>query len=194
MKILQGLFVLISLFGYYYIGYEIVREQSSVLVSLYLSLFVFTYLLIRSCDSLKKILGIGILFRLILLIATPLLSQDFYRFICDGMLVANHLNPYEATPDFLNQSSAFFSSQFSQDLYNVMGTLSAEHYSNYPPLNQLGFYIASILGGDSILANIVSIRLLLILADLGVFWIGIKLLNLLGLPEKRIAFYFLNPV
>ena len=34
-----------------------------------------------------------------------------------------------------------------------------EHYSNYPPLNQLGFYIASILGGDSILANIVSILL-----------------------------------
>jgi len=194
MKILQGLFVLISLFGYYYIGYEIVREQSSVLVSLYLSLFVFTYLLIRSCDSLKKILGIGILFRLILLIATPLLSQDFYRFIWDGMLVANHLNPYEATPDFLNQSSAFFLSQFSQDLYNGMGTLSAEHYSNYPPLNQLGFYLASILGGDSILANIVSIRLLLILADLGIFWIGIKLLNLLGLPEKRIAFYFLNPL
>lgn len=193
-EILQCLFILMSLLGYYYIGYEIVREQSFVLVTLYFSLFVFSYFLVKSCDSLKKILGVGILFRLILLIATPLLSEDFYRFIWDGMLVANHLNPYEATPDFLNKSSAFFSSQFSQDLYNGMGALSAKHYSNYPPLNQLGFYFASILGGDSILANIVNIRMLLILADLGVFWVGIKLLKFLGLPEKRIAFYFLNPL
>ena len=54
--------------------------------------------------------------------------------------------------------------------------------------------MANTIGGNSILVNIICIRILLILADLGVFWIGIKLLDFLKLDKKRIAYYFLNPL
>ena len=193
LRFLPTLLIFLSALGYYYMGYHIDRAQSTVLIPLYVSLFAFSYFLIQSI-SLKQVFVIGFVFRIIFLVSTPLLSQDFFRFIWDGMLLSNDLNPYEATPNLLHQTSALFSSQFSQELYRGMGALSAQHYSNYPPINQLGFYIASVVGGDSILGNIISIRVLLILSDVGIFWIGTKLLTYINLPEKRIAYYFLNPL
>ena len=193
-KVLQVAPILLSVLGYYFMGFEVDRAQSLILIPLYLSLFFCSYPLIFKSYSLKQILGIGILFRLIFLLSTPLLSQDFFRFLWDGMLLSNGLNPYEATPDLLNQTAPLFSTPFSQELYKGMGALSAEHYSNYPPINQLGFYLASLIGGNSILANIISIRVLLILSDLGIFWFGIKLLDYLNRSKKRIGLYFLNPL
>jgi len=193
-KVLQVTPILLSVLGYYFMGFEVDRAQSLILIPLYLSLFFCSYPLIFKSYSLKQILGIGILFRLIFLLSTPLLSQDFFRFLWDGMLLSNGLNPYEATPDLLNQTAPLFSTPFSQELYKGMGALSAEHYSNYPPINQLGFYLASLIGGNSILANIISIRVLLILSDLGIFWFGIKLLDYLNRSKKRIGLYFLNPL
>ena len=193
-KVLQVAPILLSVLGYYFMGFEVDRAQSLILIPLYLSLFFCSYPLIFKSYSLKQILGIGILFRLIFLLSTPLLSQDFFRFLWDGMLLSNGLNPYEATPDLLNQTAPLFSTPISQELYKGMGVLSAEHYSNYPPINQLGFYLASLIGGNSILANIISIRVLLILSDLGIFWFGIKLLDYLNRSKKRIGLYFLNPL
>ena len=193
-EILQVAPILLSVLGYYFMGFEIDRAQSFILIPLYLTLFFCSYPLIFKDYSLKQMFWAGILFRLIFLLSTPLLSQDFFRFLWDGMLLSNGLNPYEATPDLLNQTSALFSTPFSQELYNGMGTLSAAHYSNYPPINQWGFYLASLVGGNSILANIISIRVVLILSDLGIFWLGIKLLDYLSLSKKRIGLYFLNPL
>lgn len=193
-KVLQVTPILLSVLGYYFMGFEVDRAQSLILIPVYLALFFCSYPLIFKSYSLKQILGIGILFRLIFLLSTPLLSQDFFRFLWDGMLLSNGLNPYEATPDLLNQTAPLFSTPFSQELYKGMGALSAEHYSNYPPINQLGFYLASLIGGNSILANIISIRVLLILSDLGIFWFGIKLLDYLNRSKKRIGLYFLNPL
>ena len=42
---------------------------------------------------------IGLVFRLIILISTPNLSQDFYRFFWDGQLILNGFNPYLNTPN-----------------------------------------------------------------------------------------------
>ena len=139
-EILQVAPILLSVLGYYFMGFEIDRSQSFILIPLYLTLFFCSYPLIFKDYSLKQMFWAGILFRLIFLLSTPLLSQDFFRFLWDGMLLSNGLNPYEATPDLLNQTSALFSTPFSQELYNGMGSLSAAHYSNYPPINQWGFH------------------------------------------------------
>ena len=193
LKILNVVLLFGCILGYYFMGYEIDRNQSSILIPVYASLFLGSYLIIHQNPSLRRILELGILFRLIFFESTPLLSQDFFRFIWDGMLLSNGINPYESTPDLLNQTSAI-PTEFSQKLYEGMGSLSAKHYSNYPPINQIGFFLANTIGGNSILFNVICIRILLILADLGIFWIGIKLLDFLNLNKKRIAYYFLNPL
>mgnify|MGYP007000099231 CR=1 len=51
--------------------------------------------------SLSEILFFGISFRLALFFAYPWLSDDFYRFIWDGLVIGENINPYEYTPSEL---------------------------------------------------------------------------------------------
>jgi hypothetical protein len=142
---------------------------------------------------LKFLLVSGLAFRLLLLFTLPNLSQDFYRFIWDGRLMVAGINPYLYTPDELVAMAKPVISQMTE-LYSGMGELSARHYSNYPPLNQLLFGLASLLGGKSILATAISIRAILILADLGILYFGRKLLIKINCSPHLIFWYFLNPL
>ena len=81
-----------------------------------------------------------------------------------------------------------------QILHSEMGTLSAQHFSNYPPLHQLPFVLAALITGKSIIGSIVVFRILIILTDVGILVFGKKLLNALTLPTKNIFYYFLNPL
>jgi hypothetical protein len=81
----------------------------------------------------------------------------------------------------------------AQELYENMGELSAANYSNYPPLNQLCFTMANLVPGTSILSSVIGLRILIILADVGIFVVGSKLLTSLKLPPSNIFWFFLNP-
>jgi hypothetical protein len=143
--------------------------------------------------NFRFILVIGILFRLVFLIAEPNLSQDFYRFIWDGELVSNFVNPYLNVPNTLIEQSDLVIAN-AQELHSGMGSLSARHFSNYPPLNQLIFALAALLGGKSILGSVIVIRGTIILADIGIFYIGRKLLKNINQSPHLIFWYFLNPL
>ena len=82
----------------------------------------------------------------------------------------------------------------AQELYQGMGSLSAKHYSSYPPLHQLFFALAALLGGKSILGSVIVLRGTVILADLGIFYFGRKLLKKLNRSPHLICWYFLNPL
>jgi hypothetical protein len=75
-----------------------------------------------------------------------------------------------------------------------MGELHAKNFSNYPPINQIFFALAAILGGGSILGSIIVMRLMLILADIGVLYFGRKLLQNLNQSTHMAFWYFLNPL
>jgi len=135
----------------------------------------------------------GIFFRLLFLFSIPNLSQDFYRFIWDGRLLINGLNPYLYIPDDLINNK-LISIPEAITLYNGMGSLSSGHYTNYPPVNQLCFWLAALISGKSIFGSVVVLRLLIIVFDIGIYRYGRKLLFALNIPEKNIFLYFLNPL
>ena len=87
-----------------------------------------------------------------------------------------------------------FSIANADELYAGMGSIHAKHYSNYPPVNQLFFALASILGGGSMLGSIIALRLISILGDLGALYFGRKLLQKLNRPGHMAFWYFLNPL
>jgi hypothetical protein len=137
--------------------------------------------------------GLGVVFRLIFLFSIPNLSQDFYRFIWDGQLIINGLNPYLFTPnELINTHHTLFTQM--EPLYKGMGALSAQHFSNYPPIHQLPFVIAALISKNSILGSVIILRIIIILADIGILIYGKKLLELLKLPTQNIFYYFLNPL
>lgn len=178
---------------YFYFAFFLERTEFGILISLWFSLFIVSYSLIKSSKlPFKTLAGIAIIFRLIFLFSTPNLSQDFYRFIWDGNMILNGLNPYLSLPEtFIKLGD--FPIENAKILYEGMGKLNGSHYTNYPPLNQLCFLIAAFFGGKNIFATTVFLRVIIILADLGILYFGSKLLRLLQLPVRNIFWYVLNP-
>jgi hypothetical protein len=171
-----------------------VRTDFIKLISLFFALFFLCFKLIQFEKwNFNFLLISGILFRLIFLLVEPNLSQDFYRFIWDGELVLSGINPYLQTPDAIMENGEILLAN-SQELYNGMGSLSARHFSNYPPLNQLLFAISAFLGGKSIIGSLIVMRSIIILADIGIYYFGKKLLRHLNRSPHLIFWYFLNPL
>jgi len=187
------LFFVISVAFYCSFAYDLERADFLKLISLYAALFVlFAIFLNRIPKDFKLLMWIAIGFRLVFLFAIPNLSQDFYRFIWDGRLLLEGINPYLYTPEYFITHGEFPIAQ-AQELYDGMGSLSASHYTNYPPVKQLCFAIAGIFAGKSILGSVVVIRLLIIAADIGTLYFGKKLLDKLNIPVHTIFWYILNP-
>ena len=184
------LLLLLSAAAFYFsFGYDLVRTDFTKLISLYAGLFFISFKLIQlEKHNFKFLLISAVLMRLIFLFALPNLSQDFYRFIWDGRLIAEGFNPYLSLP-------ASFEGNIPQasELIKGMGALSAGNFTNYPPANQLVFGFASLIAGKSIIGSVIVMRLVIIAADLGTLYFGGKLLKKLGLPSHRIFWYILNP-
>ncbi len=187
------LFILLSSIFYVSFAYDLVRTDIIKLILLYVGLFVFAFQIIKTTGFYFRLLVISaILFRFLFLFTIPNLSQDFYRFIWDGRMIIEGLNPYLYTPDSFINNGKFPIAQ-AQELYNGMGALSSSHFTNYPPINQLCFSISAIFSEKSILGSVLVMRLIIIAADIGTLYFGKKLLEHLKLPSNRIFWYILNP-
>ncbi|MFK8039464.1 MAG: glycosyltransferase 87 family protein [Crocinitomicaceae bacterium] len=169
------------------------RTAFTSFITQYLAVFLVFILVMKSEFSLKHIISLGILSRLILIFFTPELSNDFYRFIWDGELLLQGINPYDFKPNELISYGQFLSNDYFLSLYHGMGELSQSNYSCYPVLNQF-IFAASTIFSDNVLVNTAVMKCIIILADIGTLWISIKILKLLNLPVKKIGWYFLNPL
>ena len=183
----------IGVLFYFLTAYFLDRTNFTQLIFQYLILFIpFWYLITKEKNNFTLLVAISILFRLVFLFAIPNLSQDFYRFIWDGRLILEGLNPYISLPEtFIKQGN--FPIIEAIDLYDGMGTLNGSHFTNYPPINQLSFLLAAIFAKTSILWSIVVLRLQIILADIGIIYFGKKILEKLNIPIHHIFLYALNP-
>lgn len=190
------LYSLVSVVMYYIFAYHLQRADFGKLFALYAALFIMAYKLIETNrHNLNLLLGLAILFRVIFLFATPSLSQDFYRFIWDGTLTLNAYNPYETSPqDWLTRLDVLKEIIPNyKTLITGMGSLSAGNPTNYPPLSQAIYAITVWLGDNSIVKTLVAMRVLTLLAEIGIFYVGRKILLQLNLPQERIFWFLLNP-
>ncbi|WP_299153401.1 mannosyltransferase [uncultured Christiangramia sp.] len=176
---------------YWTFAYGVDREDFGRLVMLYTALCILSYKLYKLLrHNFKFLVILAIIFRLVFLFALPELSQDYFRFIWDGQLINAGINPYQFIPSEISNELNFSNTEV---LLQGMGSLSAGHYSNYPPINQLLFAVSSFLANSSQLLNVMFLRTLIILADLGTVFFGARLLSNLGMSRDRIFLYILNP-
>lgn len=181
---------LLFIFSNIYLAYFVERNQFEILIITYSLAFFSFYYLYKNNSNAKALFVLAIVVKLLFLFAFPVLSNDFYRFIWDGQMSLNGINPFLHIP---NQFQQIHLIPNGQELIEGMGNLNASHYSIYPSTKQIIFYISSFLAQDNLLLNLLFLKAFILLADLGVFYFGIKILIHLKINIRAIFLIFLNP-
>ena len=174
-----------------FLALQIPREETVILFITYaVSFFAYFWIVQLTQISWRILVISGIVVRLLLFLDLPNLSDDFYRFIWDGTLLARGINPYGLLPtDVLPQHLP----GLDQAYYDQLN--SPNYYTIYPPLNQAIFWLSAQLGGvDQLLLSVNVMRLFLLAADIGTALLLGKLLSSQGLNKRWALWYFLNPL
>ncbi len=184
----------LSIIGYLAIGYGIQRPETFKLLSTYAVIFgAYLYIVYqKESFSVKNIIWLGIIFRLIFLFSTPALSDDFYRFIWDGRLWFNGINPFAELPTFYINNPNLAPLGINQELFNLLN--SPTHYTVYPPIPQFINWVAAWLATDSIWLSGVIMRVAHILAEIGTLVLFPKILRGFKIDSKNVIWYALNPL
>lgn len=140
----------------------------------------------------KQLAYLGVFLHVISILALPNLSPDFYRFLWDGELITQGINPYFSKPPEYLDSTWFQNSPYIQELYSGITELSKDHYTCYPSVNQVYFYLSTVFT-DNVLVNVVLMRLLMFATMLLGFKYAMKMLKQLHLIQNRIWLFAMNP-
>lgn len=132
----------------------------------------------------------SIVLRLLPLFSLPILSDDFYRFIWDGQLLQNHINPFAYTPQQIvdGHSQCVDASLLFKQLN------SPHYYSVYPPVNQFIFWLSALAPKNNLLFSVVILRVCLVAFDIGNMILIKKLLLIKNLKPELVFIYALNPL
>ncbi len=129
---------------------------------------------------IAALIGLGITLRIVLSFIHPIGSDDYYRYLWDGKVQANGINPYRYAP-----ADSALNNLHSEILPKLVNF--PEMKTIYPPLSQIIFYFAYLIGGESYL----GLKFLLLIFDLFTLY-GISLIvKKLNLPTKNILLYAL---
>ncbi len=187
-------FLLLLSFGFYcLIAFSIDRyETASLLVSFGLLFLIYIWVLQSESETeISFWIFAAVLFRLCFLFATPLLSDDFYRFIWDGRLLAAGIHPFAELPRYYIETSSGISG-VDLSLFNKLN--SPDYFTIYPPVNQFVFWIAAKISFNSILVSVVIMRLFILGAEIGSIWLLKKILEYYKMQPKSVLLYALNPL
>ena len=135
-------------------------------------------------------LVVAILARVILLPAFPMLSDDVYRFLWDGLLVIHGESPFVYLPSEIIGSEGF--GYLTQGLYDQLN--SPDYYSVYPPLSEAIFALGAWLSPKSVLGFSIVLKVILLLGECLSIYFGLKILQLINRRPERIFLYALNPL
>lgn len=183
--------ILIILFscGIIGVGYFTERSNFFQLFGIYSVLFILYYFLQKSIQKPTLIFSLGVFFRVLLVFSTPALSDDFYRFVWDGRLLAHGINPYIILPaEFIH----------NPDYQKIIGDVSLfkslnspNYFTVYPSLNQYIFGISAWLAEKNLFLNIIFLRIFILVGEILTLFLLTKLSKKKNLP---IGLYVFNPL
>lgn len=189
VKAADAAVVILSGIWYWLFAYYLKRYDAILLIVGYAMLFAgYLYLIRLSKFSLHQIIILAFIFRFIFLFSEPGLSDDYWRFIWDGNLIKQGINPYVFTPDEVLRLQNF---PGQENIYSQLSNCCT--HSTYTPITQGIFFSAVWLSeywGDPV----VWMRLVIYVVEAGTAVLLIKNLKLAGFEVKNALWYVLNPL
>lgn len=145
--------------------------------------------------SFRFWIGFGLTIRVAFLFSPPLLSEDVYRFLWDGLLSGENISPFSRMPSEVGIADL---SPEKREIANslLVAMNSPGFYSVYPPVLQFLFYVSSqflLLFGD-VNSGILVWKLFLLLSEVVLQFVLVKTLKKHGFPVRRSWIYWLNPL
>lgn len=164
-------------------------------------IYLFAVLWLRNVLQIKSLIIwailIGAILRIVMLTSTPILENDFYRYLWDGAVVTKGINPYRYAPSDIAAYEAEKSSdlttlrQLALESGTVIERINHPHVrSIYPVIAQASFAIAHWLGPWSI----ITWRIILLFFDIATLIIIVMILKMLQLPLLWLIVYWWNPL
>lgn len=186
------LLIVITAGFYYYLCYETNRQDFVQVIVLYTTLFASYYILLKSysVSHFKQLLIVGIVFRILLLFSVPNLSDDVYRFIWDGRLLAEGINPFAHLPEEVIKMRQV--PGITNHLFQQLN--SPAYYTIYPPVLQAIFWFNAKLFPTNVFQAIMCFKFIIVLAETGTILIIPLVLKRLQLPVQSVLLYTLNPL
>lgn len=192
---LSFLLMALVVFSYAQLSFNIERYEHFQLFTYYGIAFFGGLVLTHLFKSkLGLLISLVVLIRLLFIDHSPALSQDFYRFIWDGMLTSEGFNPYLALPQSFLETHQIANPEFGKFLVEKMGNLSASNHTNYPPLAQLVYRMSYSISEDAISSHILFLRVVNWLAEIGIAFYLLKICRLLKLKKHIVFYMLLNPL
>lgn len=181
-----------------YVGmaYDSSQREFAKIAGYYLPCFALYVYCIRSSQqhAEKRVrfwVVAAIAFRVMLLFSFPGWSNDVYRFVWDGRLLAQGYNPFVQLPAWFLELEEPLKG-IDRSLYESFGAKNT--YSCYPPVAQVQFLSGAWLFPEDISRSAVVMKAWLLLFEAGTLFLGMKLLKRLGQPVSRVLIYALNPL
>ena len=135
----------------------------------------------RRITPLWIVIGVALLARLVLIPSEPTLSEDLYRYLWDGRLVAQGVNPYLHAPD--DPSLAPFHDQF-------LDRINHRHVPTiYPPAAELFFGAVARIGPSP-----PAFKLAMLPLEAGLWIALLFLLRRRGLADEQLLLFAWNPL
>ncbi len=130
----------------------------------------------------------GLLARIVAIFFFPELSDDIYRFVWDGRITHNGMQPYAYLPiDIVQQVPSLAEG-------NILAKMnSPEYFTVYPPVSQFIFYLSSWIG-LSVEFSSVLMKIFFFLAECLTLFFAVKILRHLKIVMSSILIYWLNPL
>jgi alpha-1,6-mannosyltransferase len=137
----------------------------------------------NSGSMVTAIIGFGIIFRLTLVLHDPVSSDDMYRYVWDGKVAAQGINPFALAPNDPQLTSLHTDDLPSRVNFPHMRTI-------YPPLAQVFFLVSHSLFGDSV----AGMKLLLVLIEFGALAVLLLLLRHFNARPETVIVYAWSPL
>ncbi len=178
------------------VSYQINRNEFFLLSGVWTGLFVLYFIVVNKLYQVRHyfLIGLSLAFfsRLLLLFSFPNLSDDFYRFIWDGMLINEGVHPFQFKPSEIIRENLLIGSDWVEELYINMN--SPNYYTIYPTFCQGLFAFAGYCFPENLHSQLIFLKSFLFLFEIGTAYFLIQLFLDLNWSVRHALLYLLNPL
>ena len=198
---LSGLFIFLSFLSDYFSPETGIEERPvlGLVLIMILSGAIYVFIVVKATTSINArtmlvfVLFTGVVLRLAMFFSTPMLEDDYNRYLWDGAVTASGINPYKFSPEEIIRG---------KDVPGKLIGLARESGDTirrinhpqirtiYPPVTQALFAISYLIKPWSLLPW----RAILLLFDLAVLALILYSLRLTGRPLIYSIIYWWNPL